>query len=75
MDGKPGTQSAPVVNADHARPRFGVMTDAQVAKSVASHHKMVERTSNAWQKPAPQRDVSPIVRNAAARDARRERRS
>lgn len=65
---KPGTQAAPIVNADHARPRYGVMTQAQQAQSVASHHKMVERVSDAWRNPTlpPQQDSNPAPAPAAA---------
>jgi hypothetical protein len=65
---KPGTQAAPIVNADHARPRQGTMTDAQIAKSVASHHKLTERTANAWKNPTlpPQQDSKPAAPVAAA---------
>lgn len=63
MDGKPGTQAAPIVNADHARPRFGVMTDAQVAQRMASQVKYEDKIANAWKNPTlpPQQDSKPAA--------------
>lgn len=56
----------PKVNVADHRPGYLKRTSVQDAQSVASHYKMVERTSNAWKNPQPQQD-SPqaVVRNTA----------
>ena len=55
MDGaRPSAPPAPTFNADHARPRQGVRSLEDQARSIAARHKMIERTGNAWKKePAP----------------------
>jgi hypothetical protein len=69
MDGasKPGTQQ-PTFDAANARPRYGTMTQAQQAQSIASHHKMVERTNDAWRNPytaPPAIKAAPVAAQAS----------
>jgi len=50
---RPSTPSAPIFNADHARPRTMPLTDEQKARSLATHRKYQDRISDAWRKQPP----------------------